>query len=102
MNVDEGVVHVVLDDGGRRKRAVIRVRIALSIRLRACAYIQSLVFFVWTCTQTKALPPSLVLFLNLAMHLQRWPLLNRITLRLGSTRQRAGDGLKGTQEHMQA
>ncbi|PBK85168.1 hypothetical protein ARMGADRAFT_1087839 [Armillaria gallica] len=36
---------------------------------------------------------------SLTLHLQRWPLLNRTTLRLGSTRQRAGDGLRGSQEH---
>ncbi len=54
----EGVISVVLDDGGE---PVIGVRITLSIRLRACAQVQSLeALLIWMRAQTKYLPSSLV------------------------------------------
>ncbi|KAK0431627.1 hypothetical protein EV421DRAFT_2024461 [Armillaria borealis] len=50
----EDVGDVVFDDGGRRKGGLIGVRITLSIRLQACAHIQSFeALLVWTRTGTK-------------------------------------------------
>ncbi|PBK81179.1 hypothetical protein ARMGADRAFT_812699 [Armillaria gallica] len=97
----EGAVDVVLDDG---RKAVIGVSDRPLHRLRLCAHIQSLEsLLVWTRMQTKVLLSSLVRFLGAAIPRLCTPngghSSTRTTLRLGSTRQRTGDGLRGSQEH---